>query len=77
MADDEPIFIEDTVRNYGHRTWENAVWSDITLALAVDMSSPGEKTTRRAAGERYVGFVLPVDRLASMRSVFRRRRMLG
>ena len=61
INDNEPIFIEDTVRNYGHRTWENAVWSDITLALAVDMSSPGEKTTRRAAGERYVGFVLPED----------------
>lgn len=61
INDDEPIFIEDTVRNYAHRTWENAEWSDITMALAVDMSSPGEKTTRRAAGERYVGFVLPED----------------
>lgn len=57
----EPIFIEDTVRNYGHRTWANAEWSDITLALAVDMNSPGEVTTRKAAGDRYVGFTLPMD----------------
>ena len=57
----EPVFIEDDKRNYAHRTWENAEWSDITLALAVDMESPGEITTRRAAGPRYIGVELPED----------------
>lgn len=47
--------MEDSKRNYGHRTWANAEWSDITLALAVDMDSPGEITTRKAAGDKYVG----------------------
>lgn len=53
--------MEDSKRNYGHRTWANAEWSDITLALAVDMDSPGEITTRKAAGDKYVGFTIPTD----------------
>lgn len=57
----EPTFIEDNVRNYAHRTWANAEWSDITIAVASDMSSPGEITTKKAAGPRYVGFQLPED----------------
>jgi len=57
----EPEFIEDTKRNYAHRTWANAEWSDITLAIASDMSSPGELTTKKAAGPRYVGYQLPPD----------------
>ncbi len=57
----EPKFIEDNIRNYGHRTWANAEWSDITIAVASDMSSPGEITTKKAAGPRYVGFQLPED----------------
>lgn len=55
----EPVFLEDSARNYAHRTKENARWSDITLALAIDMESPGEITTRNAAGDRYIGFQLP------------------
>lgn len=61
INDIEPVFMEDSKRNYGHRTWANAEWSDITLALAVDMDSPGEITTRKAAGDRYVGFTIPTD----------------
>lgn len=57
----EPAFIEDYKRNYAHRTWENAEWSDITLALAIDMFSPGEITTKKAAGPRYIGVELPED----------------
>ena len=35
INDIEPVFLEDSKRNYGHRTWANAEWSDITLALTV------------------------------------------
>lgn len=54
----EPRIMEDSARNYGHRTRANAAWSDITLALATDFSSPGEITTRRAAGDKYLRYQL-------------------
>ena len=58
IGNTEPRFIEDSSRNYGHRTWANAAWSDITLALATDFSSPGEITTRKAAGDKYLSYPL-------------------
>ena len=58
IGDTEPRIMEDSARNYGHRTWANAAWSDITLALATDFSSPGEITTRRAAGDKYLRYQL-------------------
>lgn len=61
IGDAEPRIMEDSARNYGHRTWANAAWSDITLALATDFSSPGEITTRRAAGDKYARYQLTRD----------------
>ena len=57
----KPDFIEDSKRNYGHRTWKNAEWSDITLAFAVDFTSPGEITTAEAAGDKLVKVAIPKD----------------
>lgn len=54
----KPEIIEDTVRNYGHRTWANAEWSDITLAFAADFNSPGEITTKKASGNKFIGYLL-------------------
>ena len=58
IGETEPRIMEDSARNYGHRTWANAAWSDLTLALATDFSSPGEVTTRRAAGDKYLRYQL-------------------
>ena len=58
IGETEPRIMEDSARNYGHRTWANAAWSDITLALATDFLSPGEITTRRAAGDKYLRYQL-------------------
>ena len=58
IGETEPRIVEDSARNYGHRTWANAAWSDITLALATDFSSNGEITTRRAAGDKYLRYQL-------------------
>lgn len=54
----KPEITEDSVRNYGHRTWANAEWSDITLAFAADFKSPGEITTKKAAGDKFIGYLL-------------------
>ena len=65
----KPAFLEDPVRNYGHRTWQNAAWSDVTLALAVDFQSPGEITTKKAAGDKYICHPLPISRKDTVREV--------
>jgi hypothetical protein len=44
--------------SYVPRTWHNASSGDVTLALAVDLTTAGEKLTKKAAGEKYIGFQL-------------------
>lgn len=55
----EPAIIEDNSPAYQPRTAKNAVWSDITLAFAVNPESQGELETREAAGSRFIGIKLP------------------
>lgn len=62
----EPVIIENTERNYRHRTIANAEWSDITLAFAADFSSPGELTTKRAAGDKFIGRLLTQNDLSHL-----------
>ena len=52
------IIQEDKSDKYPPRTYFNAKSSDITLALAIDMDTFGEKLTHKAAGEKYIGFLL-------------------
>jgi hypothetical protein len=45
----------------GLTSWDNApdgkiLKSDVTIALAVDLNTAGEKLTHKAAGEKYIGF---------------------
>ena len=49
-----PIFIEDMSPDYCHSTWLNALCSDITLSFAADFSSPGEITTKKWAGDKFI-----------------------
>lgn len=44
--------------SYPVRTRENAEWSDITIALAENFSTAGEKLTQRVAGTKYVSHSL-------------------
>ena len=44
--------------NYPTRTRENAEWSDITLALATDFNTAGERLTKNAAKDKYVSYQL-------------------
>ena len=47
--------------SYVPRTWHNASSGDVTLALAVDLTTAGEKLTHKAAGNKYIGFQLSDD----------------
>ena len=43
---------------YTPRTYFNASSGDVTLAMAVDLNTAGELLTHKAAGEKYIGFLL-------------------
>ena len=47
-------FITIPSKNYADRTKANAEWSDITMALAEDFNTAGEKLTKTVAGNKYV-----------------------
>jgi hypothetical protein len=53
--------VEHTSAHYSPRTWHNATTADLTVAFAVDFSTAGEKLTKRAAGNNFVGIPLETD----------------
>lgn len=50
------IVREHTSEKYTPRTYFNAKTADLTLAIAVDLTTAGEKCTHKAAGAKYIGF---------------------
>ena len=48
------VFTTSGNNYYQGRTKENADWSDVTMALAENFGTAGEKLTRRVAGDKYV-----------------------
>lgn len=55
------VFSTSGNNSYPSRTRENANWSDITIALAQDFNTAGEKLTKRAAGNKYVSSILAAE----------------
>lgn len=49
---------EHSSEKYPPRTYYNAKSGDVTIALATDLTTAGEKLTHKAAGEKYIGFQL-------------------
>lgn len=66
----EPVIIEDTQSCYQSRTAKNAEWSNITLAFAVDVYSPGELETKEAAGDKFISYELPDGDIAITETSF-------
>lgn len=46
--------LEHKSSSYGPRTYANAAEGDVTIALAVDYSTAGERLTHKAAGDKYL-----------------------
>lgn len=46
--------LEHSSSSYGPRTYANAKEADVTIALAVDYTTAGEKLTHKAAGDKYL-----------------------
>lgn len=57
----ETVFSTSGNNSYPSRTRENANWSDITIALAQDFNTAGEKLTKSAAGNKYVYSILAAE----------------
>lgn len=55
------IINEHTSQKYTPRTYYNGKMADVTLALAVDLTTPGEISTKKGAGDKYIGFQLTPD----------------
>ncbi len=53
----EPLLsiVEHRSPNYSPRTYHNAQGADLTVALACDFGTAGEKLTHKAAGQKYLG----------------------
>lgn len=62
MNPDLLIINEHSSDKYPPRTYYNATSADLTLALAVDLTTAGEKLTHKAAGDKYLGFQLVIPK---------------
>lgn len=51
----QTVKVTESTGGYAQRTKENAEWSDVTLALAADFNTAGERLTKKVAGNKYIG----------------------
>lgn len=57
-ASTSTTFSTSSSTSYPERTRENVNWSDITIALAEDFNTAGERLTRSVSGFKYVSYTL-------------------
>lgn len=57
-------FSESAGGDYKSRTVENAQEADVTVAMAVDFSTYGERATEKAAGDRYISVAMDAAALS-------------
>lgn len=60
--------------SYTERTAFNANMTDLTIACAIDYSTPGEKYTKEVAGEHYLQLPLSTQAIQASRVLYRIRR---
>lgn len=63
-------FITTPSKNYADRTKANAEWSDITMALAEDFNTAGERLTKTVAGNKYVSANISNDVNTIVNSIY-------
>lgn len=57
--------------SYAPRTYLNAASADITLAIAADFSTAGEKLTKKAAADKYIHFSMNENPLVCARKLYK------
>lgn len=63
--------LEHTSSSYAPRTYVNAAKGDVTIAIAVDYSTAGEKLTHKAAGGKYIALPLEMPWIENARELFK------
>lgn len=63
--------IEHRSAHYAPRTFFNASRADLTIAIAVNYHTGGERLTHKAAGERYLALPIELTTLESARLLYR------
>lgn len=63
--------VEHKSASYGPRTFHNAKSADLTLAVAVDFSTFGERLTNKAAGDNYLAIPYDMDSVSAARLLYR------
>ena len=63
--------------SYAPRTYHNATTSDVTVALATDYNTAGEKLTHKAAGDKYLQLPFSEDYLQLARTLWKHLNKLG
>ena len=64
--------LEHSSSSYGPRTYANAHNSDVTIALAVDYTTAGERLTHKAAGDKYLKLDPNLDKIENARLLWLR-----
>lgn len=64
------IVREHSSKFYGPRTWANAADADVTIAIAVDYNTTGERLTHKAAGDKYLALPLKDDWIVNARRLY-------
>lgn len=62
--------LEHKSSSYAPRTYANAANADVTIALAVDYSTAGERLTHKAAGEKYLKLDLQESAIVNARNLW-------
>lgn len=62
--------LESNSSSYPPRTYHNAKTGHLTLAIAINFDSAGEKLTKKAAGDRYLSIDINEDPLIAARSLY-------
>lgn len=63
--------LEHSSKSYAPRTWANAANSDVTIALAVDYTTAGERLTHKAAVGKYLQLPLKDEWTTNARKLYR------
>ena len=63
--------VEHKSKSYAPRTYHNAHTADLTLALAVDFNTAGERLTKKAAGDKYLPIWYHTTALLAARELYK------